>query len=131
MLVWRLENANGRGPICGQMCGHFIDHMPPQYQFGSWESTKGQLAADALANGWVCGWNSRELMMDFPSDERTIQTMDERGFLLFVVDVPDDALILCPDGQVVFDRSRCVFIEHQRPSEFFGPNWTPKGFYDY
>lgn len=115
MLVYRLEDKEGFGPLSGRSRAGYIAHNiiahgePIELARNGYCSHSAQDLQNCFLYSGVhfFAWNSLELMATFchfPSQA------DKAGFYVVVYDTGDDEVVTFHDGQVMFNREKATAV---------------------
>lgn len=101
-LVYRLENAQGRGPFIGEQVGqlHFLRHFKNITEHFEELGLPMELASVLIKLGFVWGWTSREHYREFFTNPQGRWEAKRLGYRCRVYQ-PEFSFTL-PDGQVAF-----------------------------
>lgn len=115
MLVYRLEDKEGFGPLsgrskCPSILGCIMAHEePPEMARKGHASHSAEVVQNRLwSRENVFAWNSLELMAEFARFPRQV---DRAGFYVVVYETgSDDDVVTFKDGQVMFNREQASAI---------------------
>lgn len=115
MLVYRLEDKEGYGPLSGRSSADYIGHHindhnepVPMAEKGLCSHTVDDLKNCFLYSGvHFFAWNSLELMAAYSRNPRAA---DRAGYYVVVYDTGDDEVVTFHDGQVMFNREKASAV---------------------
>lgn len=111
MLVYRLEDKDGFGPLCGRskapsILGCIMRHEEPfeMARYGKCSHSAEVMGARLYSREWVFAWDSLERMAEFARFPRQV---DRAGFVVVAYEIPDgEEVVTFHDGQLMFNTHK-------------------------
>ncbi len=115
MLVYRLEDKEGFGPLAGRssagnVMGNIMPHAEPfdMARKGKCSHSAEVMGARLYSREYVFAWDSLQKMAEFARFPREV---DRAGFCVVVYETgKDDDVVTFQDGQILFSREKASAV---------------------